>query len=127
MSHSDDAIRRALSPDDLRAYEALGREPSPFEAGVAAFRSQHVFFSFGGWIAGFAMFVIGVYAAWQAWQATDLRTLILWASVGICAVVALGFVKIWFWMEMQKNNVVREVKRLELQVVSLINRLERDV
>jgi len=27
--------------------------------------------------------------------------------------------KLWFWMQMDKNTVIREVKRLELQVATL--------
>jgi hypothetical protein len=32
---------------------------------------------------------------------------------------------VWFWLERQKNAVVREVKRLELQVASLVEQLRR--
>ena len=32
--------------------------------------------------------------------------------------------KIWFWMEIQRNSVVREIKRLELQVANLSRQLD---
>jgi hypothetical protein len=41
------------------------------------------------------------------------------------AVAGLALVKVWFWMELQKNAIVREVKRLELQVASLAAQLRR--
>jgi hypothetical protein len=28
-------------------------------------------------------------------------------------------IKVWFWMEIQKNAIVREIKRVELQVANL--------
>jgi hypothetical protein len=28
-------------------------------------------------------------------------------------------IKLWFFMEMQKNSIIREIKRLELKVASL--------
>ena len=33
-----------------------------------------------------------------------------------------AFLKVWWWMEMQKNSIIREVKRVELQVASLASR-----
>jgi hypothetical protein len=32
---------------------------------------------------------------------------------------------VWFWLELQKNAIMREVKRLELQVASLAAQLAR--
>jgi hypothetical protein len=120
MTHPDDAIRRALSPEDLRAYEALGRSQSPVQAAMDAFRTQHYLFAVGVWAAGFAMLLVAVYASWRFWSAPDVRLMLVWAGVAVLALFSLGLIKIWFWMEMQKNSVVREVKRLELQVASLI-------
>jgi hypothetical protein len=34
-------------------------------------------------------------------------------------------VKVWFWLELQKNAIVREVKRLEVQVASISAQLRR--
>jgi hypothetical protein len=34
----------------------------------------------------------------------------------------VAILKIWFWMEMHKNAVLREVKRLELQIARLAAR-----
>jgi len=40
---------------------------------------------------------------------------------GASALPFAGFalIKVWFWLGLQKNDIVREVKRLEVQVVSL--------
>lgn len=117
MTHLDDAIRRALSPEDLRAYEALGRVQSPFEAAFDAFRAQHRIFAIGAWVMGFILFLVSAYAAWRMVQAPDVRSMILWFAAAAAAFVSLGFLKLWFWLEMQKNGVIREVKRLEMLAV----------
>lgn len=120
MTHLDDAIRRALSPEDQQAYDALGRPQSPFGAAFEAFRTQQRAFAIMTWLAGLLLFLASVYAAWRVVEAPDIRTMILWFGVASAAFFSLGLVKLWFWLEMQKNGVIREVKRLEFQVASLI-------
>ena len=63
---------------------------------------------------------LGAYAAWRASEATAVKTMLGWAGVAAFGFFFLGLLKLWFWMEMQKNSVIREVKRLELQLASLV-------
>ena len=120
MTDIDDTIRRALSPDDLRAYEELSRAESPLQATIAAFRTQHAAISVAGFLVGTACLVLGAYAVWRAAEATEIKPMLGWAGVAAFGFFFMGLLKLWFWMEMQKNSVVREVKRLELQVASLV-------
>ena len=48
-----------------------------------------------------------------------------WGGASALGFAGLALVKVWFWMEMQKNAIMREVKRLELQVASLAAQLRR--
>lgn len=121
MTKAEDAIRRALSPDDLRAYDALGRDPSPVQEAIAAFKTRYFMVAISGWLMGLAMFVIAVYAGWRFWAATDHRQMLLWGALMAFAMFSLGMIKLWFFMEMQKNSILRELKRLELQVASLVS------
>jgi hypothetical protein len=120
MTNVEDAIRRALSPDDLRAYEALGRDPSPLQEAVAAFRSRHALMAVAAWAMGLAMLLIAAYAGWRAWGAAEVRQMLLWGALAAFALFSLGGIKLWFFMEMQTNGILRELKRLELQLASLI-------
>jgi len=120
MTKAEDAIRRALSPDDLQAYDALGQDRSPIQEAIAAFRTQYFLFAIGGWLMGLVMLVIGVCAGWRFWAAPDVREMLLWGTLAGFALFSLGMIKLWFFMEMQKNGVMRELKRLELQVASLV-------
>jgi predicted membrane protein len=120
MTSIDDTIRRALSADDLRAYEELSRAETPLQATLTAFRTQHAAFAIAGFLVGTACLVLAAYAVWRAAEATEIRAMLGWAGVAAFGVFFMGILKLWFWMEMQKNSVVREVKRLELQVASLV-------
>jgi|GraSoiStandDraft_4_1057263.scaffolds.fasta_scaffold260788_2 hypothetical protein len=120
MTHVDEAIRRALSPDDLRAYDALSRDQNLLQQAVGAFQSQNRQLAFAGWLLGFALFAISIFGFWRFALASDIRQMLIWGAVGGMAMMGLGLVKLWFWMEMQKNAVVREIKRLELQISVLL-------
>jgi hypothetical protein len=61
----------------------------------------------------------GIYAVVQFLGTPELEERILWSSVAIICVIIAVMLKIWFWMELNKNAVMREIKRLELQVVRL--------
>ena len=120
MTSIDDTIRRALSADDLRAYEELSRAETPLQATITAFRTQHAAFSVAGFLAGTALLALAAYAVWRAAEATEVKAMLGWGGVAAFGFFFMGLLKVWFWMEMQKNSVVREVKRLELQVASLV-------
>jgi hypothetical protein len=52
----------------------------------------------------------------------DVRTTVLWTAAAIVSALFVAMLKMHFWMEMNKNVVLREVKRLELQVARLAAR-----
>ena len=58
-------------------------------------------------------------------HASNLEDMLRWGAGSALAFAGLALVKVWFWMEMQKNAIMREVKRLELQVASLAAQLRR--
>lgn len=71
-----------------------------------------------------------VFLAGAIWTAVGLvraeapREMILWASgLMYCLIIILGM-KIWYWMELGKNALKRELKRVELQVAVLATRLD---
>lgn len=120
MTKVDEAIRRALSADDLRAYQSLGREQSVIEQAMAAFQNQSRLLAVAGWAGGFLLFGAAAFATWRFLHVPEIREMLMWGAGATLALAGLGLVKVWFWLEMQKNAVLRELKRLELQVACLI-------
>ena len=47
-----------------------------------------------------------------------------WAMAFGFSMATVSMLKLWAWMEIEKNTTVREIKRLELQVAMLTQRLE---
>ena len=118
MTRYDDAIRGALSADDLKLYDALGRRENPVQGAFAMLSGENRWFAIGGWVMGFAMLAVAVYAATRFAEAETTRAMVGWAAGAVSALFALGFIKMWFFLEIQKDAVLRALKRLELQVAA---------
>jgi hypothetical protein len=52
-------------------------------------------------------------------SAGDVREVVLWSVGAVITMLGVAMLKMYFWMEVNKNIVLREVKRLELQVARL--------
>ena len=122
MTQIDEAIRQALSAEDAKALERYGADPSVLQQVLEAFRGRMALLNTVGWIAGAAMFGFGLYCGWRFMGTTDVVAMLRWGAGAGLAALGVAMVKLWFWAGLQSNAVIREVKRLELQVARLAAR-----
>jgi hypothetical protein len=119
MESIDERIQKALSSED-RAFLARMDGDGSFYRDIAAMFQGHMRWLHAiGWFVALALFAVGAFCAWQFAIQTDLRTMQLWGAGTILSFLGLGLIKLWFWMELQKAVIVREIKRVELQLASL--------
>ncbi|WP_340589431.1 DUF6768 family protein [Erythrobacter alti] len=119
MTDIDDRIGAALDADDRAFLEKL-------DDGRGLFRQigDSLNGPLGGWAKlMFAVtFVIGialVYFVWQLVTADSLEETILWATATLTGLIMQGFLKQWFFSRMNMIAILRELKRLELQIAML--------
>ena len=115
MDDLDRKIEAALSEED-RAILARFGEQGVFGqwAGVydGAVRGMAVFAT----LLTFALFFAAVYCGWRFFGAGEAIEAARWGVGTALLMVMVGFLKLWFWMRMESNRVLRELKRLELQI-----------
>ena len=121
----DRAIRQSLSAEDAALLDRLGADRALHRQVLATFEGRLRWFNIAGWIAGVVLFGVGCVLAWRFVQAEEFRDMLRWGAGSGLAFAGIALVKIWFWLELQKNEIVREVKRLEVQVASLAAQLRR--
>lgn len=114
----DRMLRDALSAEERKLWDDLV-EPSPLQMVSDMFRTRTRWLMAGGLIAGFVFMGLGVVALLRFWEAAETLAAIRWGMGFIMCVWGLWAVKVWSWMEIQRNALTREIKRLELQVVHL--------
>ena len=118
----DRLIREALSEADADVLSDFG-EQSLAELLTEVFRGRQRLFVVGGFVANLVFFIFGIFAVINFLQAPEVRDMIAWgAAAGFCfAVVAT--IKIWYWLEMMRHALVRDIKRVQLQIAQLAQRL----
>ncbi len=124
MSELDDRIRQALRDEDAELLAEFGEEPSIFEMLMETLRGRHRWLTVFGVFWGIVFTVLAVFCAVAFFQAEATREMLMWAAACVICVSAVSMVKVWYWMELNKNAVTREIKRLELQIARLAARIE---
>ncbi len=118
----DQMIKEALSADELDLFNT--------------YEEQNVLQKFGGLFQGkmkwvnvmsvvfqFVIFGIAIYCGYRAFYAVDNTQMLQFGIGAFLAMMAVSFLKMYHFMEMNKNAVIRELKRVELQVSILANKL----
>ena len=118
----DDLIRQALEEEEQDTLRGLDAQ-SAAELLGETFRGKNSLFALGGAVANLILFVLGVFAAVKFGQADEVRVMLLWGGTAGLCFLAVTAIKIWYWLEMARLSVVREVKRTELQLIQLTRQL----
>ncbi|MBU3001891.1 DUF6768 family protein [Paraglaciecola arctica] len=59
---------------------------------------------------------LAFFCAYQLVNEVEIGTKINWLAGTLSAVVAFAIARIWFFMELNRLSIIREIKRVELQV-----------
>jgi len=124
MNALDLKIREALGADGAGPLGPLD-EPSLWRQVAEIFRGR------GRWIAVVmlaaivAFAVLGVVSAVCFFRAEGVREMIAWAGGFGLSLIAVTAARLWFWMELNQNTVLREIKRVRLQIALLAGRLKK--
>jgi len=92
----------------------MGPEPNLTEELITAFRGRNRWTHTLAF--AFSLVALGafVWACIRFIEAPTIREQLNWGAIGLFAMIFISFQKVWFWMEMHSNRVLREIKRIEL-------------
>jgi hypothetical protein len=115
MSEIDDMIKKALTEEESEVLKSL-EEESLFDMLTANFKGKLGWISVYAAVLTFVFFGISIYAAIEFFKTDVVKELIMWSAVFMFSIITVSLLKIWQWLQMDKNRLLREIKRLELQV-----------
>ena len=124
MNVLDDKIREALQQEDAELFKDAGSEPSIYEMLMETFRGRHRWLVFLTMFWTIVFMVLGVLSVVRFFRADEIRDMLMWAAASAFLLSGVSMMKVWYWMELNKNSVTREIKRLELQIARLAGRLK---
>ncbi len=111
----DELIKSALSQEEAAYYNELD-EQSLLDNALSVYRGKL------GWLAVLTavimviVFGLAIYCLIQFLEADNTKDMILWAAGMFGAMMSSSMLKLFHWMQMDKNAILRELKRVELQV-----------
>jgi len=120
----DELIKGALTKEEAVFYDEL-EEQSFFEKLGEVHKGR------SGWLAivmniiHVLFFIAFVYCIVHFFNTEQTNELITWAAGGVLCIVFMSMIKLYIWMQMDKNTILRELKRIELQVATLSHKTEK--
>lgn len=117
MSELDRMIETTLKEEDRAFLERLNKEPGYFSQVGGLLSGSTAWINILLMIVQAVLFFAGAWCAWEFFQTTDTVMALRWGFSASTLIVVSGLLKIGtLWPTMQANRVLREVKRLELQM-----------
>ena len=115
----DARIRAALSGS--QEGDRLAVEPNLAEELIAAFRGRNRWTNLLAVVFSVVSFAVAIWSGFRFYEAAEVREQLLWGGLCLFMLIFISFMKVWFWMEMHSNRVLREVKRVELLLLSKLS------
>ncbi len=116
MNDLDQKIQAALRGQT--GGDALAAEPNLAEELIASFRGRHRWLTTLVFVWSFVLFIGAVWAAMRFYAAESVTAQLRWGGLSLLFILMVSFIKVWFWLEMNTNRVLRELKRIELLLVT---------
>jgi hypothetical protein len=82
-----------------------------------SFTGRAKWITIAGWAKTLVFLGIAILAAVQFFKTDAIRAMIAWATLFVVATSSMGIMIVMYWMQLNRNAVTREVKRLELAIM----------
>lgn len=122
MEEIDQLIKDTLSKEEAAFYDSL-EEQGVFEMVFGLFKGKNAWFLIATNIMVLVFLGLLIYSCIQFFNAESTEGLIKWGFGSLVFLMSVSILKVYAWMQMDKNAILREMKRLELQVMSLSGKM----
>ena len=118
----DELIKEALTQEEAKFYDDLD-EQGVFEMMGGLFKGKLKWIILLMNIIQLIFLVGFIYCVIEFFNTDLTNDLIKWAVAGFICLMVVGMIKLFAWMQMDKNALMRALKRLELQVFVLAGKM----
>lgn len=113
----DRLIDEALDAEERELLNAIAEEPGYFSQAFGLFGGTLGWVTWIMMIAQVSMFAVAIYLAFQFFAASTPLEALRWGLPCAVLLIQALLIKLTLWPSLQANRVIREIKRLELQIV----------
>jgi len=120
----DTLIKEALTEEEAKFYDDLD-EQNVFEMLGGLFKGKNKWIMYLMNVVMLIVLGLLIYCIVQFFNTEETNELIKWSVAGGVCLLTVSMLKMFLWMQMDKNSIKRELKRLELQVSNLSSKLSK--
>ena len=122
MEDIDKLIKETLTEEEAKFYDDLD-EQNVLQMVWGLFKGKNKWIMYMMNFMTLVFFGLFIYCLVEFFKAEITFNMIKWATGSIVFLLGVSMLKIFAWMQMDKNALLREIKRLELQLSSLSGRM----
>ena len=124
MKDIDDKILAAMREETEQSIAEYSEELGIFGLMVESFKGALRWVVFTVFALILVFIGLAVYCGIEFIHATDIAIKLNWLGGGLLAAIIVVVLRLWFFMELNRLSIKREIKRVELQVSLLANKIE---
>lgn len=122
MEDIDKLIKETLSQEEAKFYDDL-EEQNIFDMVFGLFKGKNKWIMYLMNFITIVLFGLFIYCLVQFFNVEATKDLLKWGLGSIVFLLGVSMLKVFAWMQMDKNALIRELKRLELQISSLAGKI----
>lgn len=122
MEDIDKLIKETLTQEEAKFYAQLD-EQNVFEMVIGLFKGKNKWIMYLMNLVTLIFFGLFIYCTVHFFNTEVTNEMIKWGIGGLVFLFGVSMLKVFAWMQMDKNALLREMKRLELQISSLSTKL----
>ena len=111
----DALAREALSEEEFE-FMTNEEEHNVFEMLMSLYKGKMKWLSVYIMIVIFAAFGFSVFFAIRFFQVETLREMMVYGAGAFLGLIMTAMLKFWLWLQMSNHSILREIKRIELQM-----------
>lgn len=119
----DNLITEALSHEEAKYFKEL-EEQSLDKQVFGIYKGKLGWINLLMTIITFPIFGFTVYAGYKFFTIEESILMLRWGGVFFMGMIMVSILKIFSWNQMDKNAIIREIKRLEFQIALLSKKSE---
>jgi len=98
--------------------ESLAPDPHIAEEVIATFHGRSRLLNILTVVFTPSFILVLIWAAVHFFEAETVTMQLRWGGLALLCFLMVSFLKLWFWLEMQSNRLLRELKRVELLLLT---------
>nr|WP_321248341.1 DUF6768 family protein [uncultured Psychroserpens sp.] len=118
----DKLIKETLTEEETKFYDSL-EEQNVLGMIGGLFTGKNKWITILMNIMTVIFFGFFIYCVVNFFDTTETNELLKWGLGSVVFLIGVSMLKVFSWMQMDKNAILREMKRLELQVSSLSGKI----